>query len=643
MIKKKNNDLKSKEYNFDYMKTNKDNIENILRDITILPIINELVIKSNKIIIHSYQFLKQYLIYLYDKAIEFPLIDKKYLCNIFIVLTKRKCNIGGYTDDTMTQQLKTLTQFYNDYYSKTITNNEILYYDKLSYILAYEAIDMVTNINNNIQEHFIKHLYKYVNIVFDVKNKESEISKNNTDKTIIKQLHKQLYDEINKVKKDLISFGDLKSDVKYHEWIKNEKNNLFKNITQFKNNSIFYHLKSNTQDFLYSMFYLNNKLEIINDIIINKNLEINDNNKHKEIKQIRLFNVLPLRNNIISKNICIDTCGLLSNFINKKRKNTLTNQDKTKIENILDNNNYKKNNNQYDIWNKYFKLDSRVFKKNKYAFNYMIKTDGISCNVVFIRLDNNNEPSKKTIKNKNCCYEINTDYIENVVITEKMKTKKIVAIDPNHSDLIYCGMYLNDNTEQQTKHKNKLKTFRYTQNQRRLETRTKKYNKIINQINNETKINNKTVKELETILSKYNSKTINFNKFTKYLIEKNNLNNILFEHYQQKIFRKFKLNRYINMQKSEEKMIKNFTKKFGNKEDILIVFGDYDKGNYNMKGKEPSICKKFRRIFKNAGFEIYLINEFKTSMICHCCNNVTEKFMVRLSHKPKLYKEKKKK
>ena len=134
MIKKKNNDLKSKEYNFDYMKTNKDNIENILRDITILPIINELVIKSNKIIIHSYQFLKQYLIYLYDEAIEFPLIDKKYLCNIFIVLTKRKCNIGGYTDDTMTQQLKTLTQFYNDYYSKTITNNEILYYDKLSYI-----------------------------------------------------------------------------------------------------------------------------------------------------------------------------------------------------------------------------------------------------------------------------------------------------------------------------------------------------------------------------------------------------------------------------------------------------------------------------------------------------------------------------
>ena len=95
------------------------------------------------------------------------------------------------------------------------------------------------------------------------------------------------------------------------------------------------------------------------------------------------------------------------------------------------------------------------------------------------------------------------------------------------------------------------------------------------------------------------------------------------------------------MQKSENKMIQNFTKKFGNKEDIIIVMGDFDKGNYNMKGKEPAICKKFRRLFKNAGFEIYLINEFRTSMSCHCCNNETEKFMERKSHKPNLFKENK--
>ena len=34
---------------------------------------------------------------------------------------------------------------------------------------------------------------------------------------------------------------------------------------------------------------------------------------------------------------------------------------------------------------------------------------------------------------------------------------------------------------------------------------------------------------------------------------------ILYEHYQQEFFRKFKLNRYINTKKSEAKMIDNFT------------------------------------------------------------------------------------
>ncbi len=53
----------------------------------------------------------------------------------------------------------------------------IFLYDKLCYILAYKAIDIITN--NNIQEHFIDHFNKYVNIVFDVKKQRDEITKTN--------------------------------------------------------------------------------------------------------------------------------------------------------------------------------------------------------------------------------------------------------------------------------------------------------------------------------------------------------------------------------------------------------------------------------------------------------------------------------
>ena len=68
--------------------------------------------------------------------------------------------------------------------------------------------------------------------------------------------------------------------------------------------------------------------------------------------------------------------------------------------------------------------------------------------------------------------------------------------------------------------------------------------------------------------------------------------------------------------------------------------GDYDKGDYHMKGKEPVICKKFR-IFKNAGYKTFLVNEFRTSKLCNCCNEELEYFLERPSQKPKYMKENK--
>ena len=61
--KPKVKEKKKDEENFDFMKTNKDNIKNVLKDNNINPIINELVSRTNKIVVHSYQFLKLYFIH----------------------------------------------------------------------------------------------------------------------------------------------------------------------------------------------------------------------------------------------------------------------------------------------------------------------------------------------------------------------------------------------------------------------------------------------------------------------------------------------------------------------------------------------------------------------------------------------------
>ena len=612
--KPKVKEKKKDEDNFDYMKTNKDNIKNIIRNPNILPIINDLVSRTNKIVIHTYQFLKLYLIMLYDNNQYFPVIDKQFLCDIFKVVTKRISNQGGYTDKNMPQQLIILNDFYNSVYSNTIAGNEIIYYDKLSYILAYEAIDMVTNIQNNIQEHFLQHLFKYVHLVFDIKNKSQQITLDNKDKVIRKQLHKELYDEIKKVKDDLISFGELTSLPKYHKWIIQERINLYRNKTSFDNDSIHYDLKSHTMDYLKSMFYLSRKFEGINDDIIQFNLT---NDKKK--KEIRNFNVLSLRTNIIPKNICIDTSGLIYNFLEN-----VSPYEYLKI--------YKEGNNQFMLWDNYFNLNKKSFKKDKskYIFNYMIKTDGVSCSILFIKVDENCIPLKKTFKNKKSTEELNLDYIENTEITNEIKNKRIICCDPGEIDLLYCGSYNKEN---------KLETFRYTQNQRRLESRNKKYNKLIDKLTKESYVNYITVKELETTLSDLNSKTTNYEKFFNYIVEKNKVNKELYNHYEQYIFRKLKLNRFTNTQKSEEKMINNFKNKFGNPEDTIFIIGDYDRGDYHRKGKEPTILKRFRKIFKNAKYETYLINEFRTSKICSCCNGELDKFLVRKSQKPKLKKE----
>ena len=77
-------------------------------------------------------------------------------------------------------------------------------------------------------------------------------------------------------------------------------------------------------------------------------------------------------------------------------------------------------------------------------------------------------------------------------------------------------------------------------------------------------------------------------------------------------------------------MINNFRATFGSPEDVLILMGDYDRQS-GFRNVEPTICKRFRILFKRAWYEIYLINEFRTSMLCNGCHETMDKFHYKLS------------
>ena len=131
---------------------------------------------------------------------------------------------------------------------------------------------------------------------------------------------------------------------------------------------------------------------------------------------------------------------------------------------------------------------------------------------------------------------------------------------------------------------------------------------------------------------KFNRKTLNYENFKNYLKKKNEINKKLFGFYKQYIFRKLKLNGYLNRLKSEQRLINTFSKIFG--KDVIVCFGDYEQKKH-MKFKEPVKGRGFRTLFRKNGFETYLVDEFRTSCKCAKCEGGDcKKFMIRENPKP---------
>jgi len=609
--------VKIKNEKLDLMIVSKTPLKNIVKSDDLNNKINEVVCRVNKIVIYTCQFLNLYLIYLFDNNIEFPDIDEKIIKTIFNIITIKVDGRGKKPSDNTEKQIKILEDFYAKHYKQCIIDSDIINIDKLSYILAYEAIDIVKNIKNNITEHFKDYINKFVNQSFDIKSVNQDIRNMNFDKESTKKYINQSYADLRLVKKDLLKSTDnFESDEIFSDWLKLHKPNIIRK-NKFNKDSIDYDLCSNPSDYLKSLFYMNKELEKINDKRIKKNEE-----------QFKLFQVIPQRTNIKPNYITLDTCSLINLTITENFKKYLD-----KVEDC-----------QSELWDKNFMTDRKEFKRNNYKFNYMIKTDGVGCSVLLVKLKDGTPVyiTSKMQKNVKTKLESLDKYIENVEITKEMKNKRIVTCDPNLSDIVYCvsknikeKVIVDENNKLKVIDDEEIITFRYTQNQRRLETRNKKYNKLQDSINKETKINKRTVKEIESELSNYNSKTTNYSNFIEYCKKKNKVNRILFAHYSQKIFRKLKFNRYTNTQKSESKMIKNFSNKFGKPDECTVILGDYDKGEHNMKGKEPIINRRIRKIFRNNGYNVYKINEFRTSKLCNKCESNCDTFHKRESEKPK--------
>ena len=510
---------------------------------TIQPVINNLVFEMNDLVIHTYQFIRLYILDKYTKNQPLPNIDETFILYCVKTLGSRD-NRGKKGKDT--ELLEILEQFYKTEY-QPLLNHEKTNLKNTTFLLPYLATQIHTSLHNNFQEHFIQHFLRFIN------KTTHEITE---DKATLFQFKKQLL-ELNE------------TDEIFSNWKLTHLSHILPSEIK---KSIHYDIKVRPFEYLNGMLYMNSVLE-------------NQENK--------LFQPLPLRNNIIPKHIIIDTASLINLFCPEKDSKGNKVKKGELLSNIKDN--------QNEVWSNFLDLKNKIFKNKHYQFHNQIQTDGISCCLLFIRKDLKDKKwgSRVPVLQEQDFYNIEDLSIEQL---DTLKGRNIVGCDPGKRSLVYM----------MDKNGNKLQ---YTAPQRKRESKAKTNQRILLEERNKNGIIEK-----ETHLSFQNSKSVDYNKFKIYLVEKNKLNKETTEFYRRETWRKMKFRQYSYGKKSIDTFLNKIKETFG--ENILIGYGNWSRSS-QMKFFMPTMNKGLRKLIHKK-YDTITINECNTSKKCCDCNNDLE-------------------
>ena len=510
---------------------------------TTQPLINNLVFEMNDLVIHTYHFIRLYVLHQHIQEKPLPEINDTFILYCIKTLGSRD-NRGKKGKDT--ELLESLDAFYQTEY-QPLLNHMKTNLKNTTFLLPYLATQIHTSLSNNIQEHFIQHFLRFIN------KTTNEITE---DKATLFQFKKQLMelDETNEI---------------FNEWKQTHLQNI---IPENIKKSIYYDVKVKPFDYLKGMLYMNSVLEK---------------------QEIKLFQPLPLRNNIIPKHIIIDTASLINLFCPEKDKHGNKVKKGELLSNVKDN--------QTEVWTNFLNLKHRIFKNKHYQFHNQIQTDGISCCLLFIRKDLKDKKwgSKVPVLQEQDFYNIEDLSTEQL---DTLKERNIVGCDPGKRSLVYM----------MDKYGNKLQ---YTAPQRKRESKAKTNQRILLE---ERK--RKGIIEKETHLSFQNSKSVDYEKFKMYLVEKTMLNKETIEFYKRDTWRKMKFRQYSYGKKSVDTFLNKIKETFG--ENILIGYGNWSRSS-QMKHFMPTMNKGLRKLIHKK-YDTITINECNTSKKCCDCNNDLE-------------------
>jgi hypothetical protein len=568
---------------YKYVKTS---LKSIVKDKSTILTLNKMVCNVNKIVIHTYNFLKMYCIHHYTENGLLPIIDKNLIVYIMKTVSKPDQE-KSYKEENQIKKNK-LEEFYDKYYEPTIMENRKLPGIYLAQVFEYESKSILTGFSNHIQEHFKDMLNRYINILVDF----DKLKENNSNTSINRRL--------NKVKSDIF-YNKSNADVIYDPIKELFKTRIVKDF-EITNSLCFMAASNKARKPELQSKTLQLLILLIRMSIDGEKIMKSRQDKSKSNDLFNVINCFPSRKNIRPKYIAIDSSIIINNLMTENKKFYAKDGNILKLSD--------------DIWSMFFKTDKNVFKKHGYQFNRRIVTDGIGCSIAFVRKDLYDplKTTKVTSLKKPSNYKSDL-YIDELSENQlvKMRSKKMIGIDPGKSDLIFCtDGDIKTITKDNGKIYRKTNTFTYSNGQRKKDTKSKIYTDRLENDKKETIIYGETVKKYESLLSNYNSSSCIWSNVVKYMNIKNYVNYCLQSYYEKELYRKLNWYSFINKQKSESNMINKFKKKYGSPKNTVILMGDFSQ-THQMKFCEPTKGKSIRKLFKDAGYQLNLVQEYNTS------------------------------
>jgi hypothetical protein len=475
----------------------KTSLKSVVRDESVIATLQDAAMRANKIVTHALQLLKLYLIHCYDTGIPLPTIDRQFVTSVMKVLCKAP-TVGRQPSEETRRIKDTLRAFYEEHYKPSVVGE--LDYRNMTIILAYLATDVITMYETNVKQRFVEYVERFVNVSWDKKALVAIIKEQRTTTAQSRAATNALCTQLRRIKTDLLSHDQSKTaDPMYHEWIDEQRTHVLPR-RQLKKDSVYYDIKVSPQDYLHPMLYMM---------------------KAVEARGASVNNTCPLRSEIIPKHFRLDTTSLIKLCLTAEQGHG------TQEEYLTDGNRVRR---QAEVWGYFFKTEKKCFHMgddaHAHTFDHQIETDGVSCSILLKRRDLVGKRAKEPKHTEGGSER----YIDEVTDYTPLRDKRVVAIDPNMSDLLYC---VDGDTKDQTK-------FRYTQDTRRKETKAKKYRNYLQDRKQEV-VDGKRVVEWEAELSAFNRKTTDFAKFKAYIQKKNELNARLAPFYNAYIFRKLRL------------------------------------------------------------------------------------------------------